>query len=159
MEMAFPARRRVIEGFYPDGELETAAPLRRLGGPVVDGVLFVFTLGIGWLIWFLIVAQRGQTPGKQLTGMYIIRKDGSRAGAWYTVPCEIIVEGLLFGLFDANSAGIAGIVGALWCTWDRDRQCLWAKIASTYVAYSPDGRCPLTRSEFSERSIGNAATA
>jgi uncharacterized RDD family membrane protein YckC len=145
-------RPRVIEGFYPDGELQTATPLRRLSGALLDGVLLLVTLFIGYLIWFLIVAARGQTPGKQLLGMYIMREDGSRAGGWYTLLREVVVEGLLFGVINSVTFGIGFVVGALWCTWDRDRQCLWDKITSTYVAYSPDGRRPLTKTEFLERT-------
>jgi uncharacterized RDD family membrane protein YckC len=145
-------RPRLIEGFYPDGELQTATPLRRLSGAILDVVLVFATLFIGYLIWFLIVVGRGQTPGKQLLGMYIMREDGSRAGGWYTLLREIVVEGLLFGIVNSFTFAIAGIVGALWCTWDRDRQCLWDKITSTYVAYSPEGRRPLTKPEFLARS-------
>lgn len=145
-------RPRLIEGFYPDGELQTATPLRRLSGALLEVVLLFATLFIGYVIWFFIVAARGQTPGKQLLKMYIMREDGSRAGGWYTLLREIVVEGLLFGVINSFTFGIAGIVGALWCTWDRDRQCLWDKITSTYVAYSPEGRRPLTRTEFLERS-------
>ncbi len=143
---------RVIEAFYPDGELQTATPMRRLGGYLLDVLLLIVTLVVGWVIWFLVVAQRGQTPGKQLTNMYIMREDGSRAGGWYTLLREFVVEGLLFGLIGAVTFGISSIIAALWCTWDRDRQCLWDKVTSTYVAYSPAGRRPLTRAEFVERS-------
>ncbi len=151
MAMTAIERGRLIEAFYPAGELETATPLRRLGGAALDIVLVVVTLVIGYVIWFLIVAPRGQTPGKQLTGMYIMREDGSRAGGWYTVLREIVVEGLLFGLISSLTFYLGFIIGALWCTWDRDRQCLWDKITSTYVAYSPDGYKPLTRTEYLER--------
>ena len=131
MEMATAPPPRVIEGFYPDGELQTATPLRRLGGALLDVVLLIFTLFIGWFIWSLFVVQRGQTPGKQITRMYIMREDGSRAGGWYTLLRELVVKELLFGAIKAVTAGIAGIAGALCCTWDRDRQCLWDKITST----------------------------
>lgn len=174
---------RVIEGFYPAGELETATPLRRLAGAILDALLtggaaflaasfilaafvadegeagaaiFVVAIGVaiivGYLAWYLAAARRGQTPGKQLLGTYIMRDDGSRAGGWYTLLREVVVEGLLFGVINSFTFGLAGIVGALWCTWDRDRQCLWDKLTSTYVAYSPEGRRPLTKAEFLERS-------
>ena len=116
------------------------------------------TLGVGWLIWFLIVAQRGQTPGKQMLGMYIMREDGSRAGGWYTVLREIGVKFLLFGtVISAISGATNGLGGllwipaALWCTWDRERQCLWDKVISTYVAHSPQGYRPPTAEELRMR--------
>ncbi len=143
-----PLRR--IEAFYPPEQLQTASQGRRLGGWVLDGVVFLATFAIGWLVWFLVVAQRGQTPGKQMLGMYIMREDGSRASGWYTILREIVVKGL-FALVIIVSFVLTGGPGillflpaALWCTWDRERQCLWDKVANTYIAYSPGGFRPAT---------------
>ena len=143
-----PLRR--IEAFYPPEQLQTASQGRRLGGWALDGLVAVVTLGVGWLIWFLIVAQRGQTPGKQMLGMYIMRYDGSRASGWYTILREVVVKGL-FTLVIVVIIVATGGVGlllflpaALWCTWDRERQCLWDKVANTYIAYSPGGFRPAT---------------
>lgn len=146
-----PMRR--IEAFYPPGQLQTASPGRRLGGWALDGLVITVTLGVGWLIWFLIVAQRGQTPGKQMLGMYIMREDGSRADGWYTLLREILVKWLFGAAISLISAGTGGLgtllwlPAALWCTWDRERQCLWDKVASTYVAYSPEGYRPATAAD------------
>ena len=60
---------RLIESYYGVDELETASPGRRLGGSLLDGFILVFTLYIGWIVWFIIVTPRGQTPGKQLRGI------------------------------------------------------------------------------------------
>ena len=38
-------------------DAELASQGRRLAGAVLDGFLFVLTLGIGWVIWYLIVAR------------------------------------------------------------------------------------------------------
>ena len=35
---------------------------RRLAGAVLDGLIFVLTLGIGWVIWYLVAARGGQSP-------------------------------------------------------------------------------------------------
>lgn len=137
----------LIETLYEENELKTASSRRRLGGYLLETVLGVLTLGIGWLIWFVIVAPRGQTPAKQLLGMYILRSDGTRAGGWYVWLRELIVKGLLFGLLAAVTFYLVWIIGALWCLWDRDRQCLWDKVASTIVAHSTVGFRPLTAGE------------
>ena len=153
-------QQRRIESFYGREELETATPGRRLGGYALDTLIVIVTLLIGWIIWFAIVAQRGQTPGKQLLGMYIMREDGSRAGGWYTVLREVVVEGLLFGTLIATlTSGLGWALSALWCTWDRERQCLWDKVASTYVAYSPNGFQPLTAQEMRFHGQGPPALA
>ena len=146
---------RVIESFYAPDELVTASPGRRLGGYALDFLFLVVTLGIGWLIWFAIVAPRGQTPGKQLLGMYIMREDGSRAGGGYTWLRELVIKGLVFSVLSivvsaaaqVPVGGLLWVVAALWCLWDRNRQCLWDKIAGTYVAHAPLGFRPRTGSE------------
>ena len=41
-----------------------SSPGKRLGAYLVEGVLMVVTLGLGWLIWSLIVWAKGTTPAK-----------------------------------------------------------------------------------------------
>ncbi len=57
-----------------------ASPLRRLMAHLLDIILFFLTLIIGYIIWWLIVLGRGQTPGKQLLGIRAVRRDGNRVG-------------------------------------------------------------------------------
>ena len=52
------------------GGAELASIARRLAARVLDTVTIVFTLYIGWLIWSFMVYGRGQSPGKQLVGIY-----------------------------------------------------------------------------------------
>ena len=60
--------------------MDYATPMRRLMAHILDGILFLLTLIIGYIIWWLIVLGRGQTPGKQLLGICAVRRDGSRVG-------------------------------------------------------------------------------
>ena len=109
-----------------------------------DWLFFVITLGIGWFIWLAIVAPRGQTPSKQLLGMYVLRDDGSRAGGGYVWLREVVVKWLLFGVaISVIVHGIAFSISALWCLGNRERQCLWDKVTATYVGHSPIGYRPL----------------
>lgn len=131
---------------YPDSYLEqnfstlrTATPARRLGGSLLDGLLLPLTLFIGWLIWFIIVAPRGQTPGKSLVSTYVLRRDGTRAGGWLMWGREVGVKWFVIGFIDVFLLGMAQLFAALWILWDRDNQCLWDKIVGSYVVYSPLG--------------------
>jgi len=114
---------------------------------VLNVVILSFTLGVGWLIWFIIVAPRGQSPGKQLLGMYIIKADGTRAGGWYTWLRTIVVRVLLSTAIDLVAFGFYSLIASLWCIWDKEQQCLWDKIAGTRIAYSPMGYRPPTANE------------
>ena len=149
---------RFIESCYAMHELQTASAMRRLAGYVVDSIIAVLTFGVGWLVWFLIVAQRGQTPGKQVLSMYIIRADGTRAGGGYTWARELIIKTLLFGgvfailgAFTGGLGQLLWVIPALWVLFDGNSQAGWDKIASTYVAHSPAGFRPPTANEMRVR--------
>ena len=49
----------------------------RLGGLLIDGALFTLLLGFGWIIWFIFLATKGQTPAKFLLKIRVEREDGS----------------------------------------------------------------------------------
>lgn len=145
-----------IEQVYEPHELQTATAGRRLGAYALDVLIQIFTLYIGWLIWFIFTAPKGQTPGKQLVHLYAIRDDGTRAGGWYTWLREMVVKGLLFSFLGLLSGGIISLIASLWLLWDRDRQCLWDKVTSTHVGYSPGSFVPETNTE--QRFSGVART-
>ena len=70
--------------------MEPATPLRRLCASLLDTLLFFLTLIIGYVIWWLIVLSRGQTPGKQLLGIRAVKRNGSPAGWGITFIREIV---------------------------------------------------------------------
>ena len=88
---------------------------------ILDIVLVYLTLFIGYLIWWLIVIGRGQTPGKQLLGIYVIKDNGEPSRWGYTFLREFILKGLLYGFLGAITLYIAWILNLLWPFWDRDR--------------------------------------
>lgn len=64
-------------------EVEFASPLRRIIAWIFDSLLLIFTLGTGLLIWLVIAAvlgRSGQSPGKALLGIRVVRRDGSPPG-------------------------------------------------------------------------------
>ena len=126
------------------GTAELATIGRRLGALVLDGVIGFFTLYIGWIIWSLIVYGRGQTPGKQLVGIYAARVDDpERRLSWsYMFLREFVLKSLLFGFLGAATSGIVWVLDYLWALWDGSghRQTLHDKViqSSVYrVQYPP----------------------
>ena len=71
--------------------MEYATPLRRMFAFLLDGILFFLTLIIGYLIWWLIVLGRGQTPGKQLLGIRAVKRHGDPA-VWGTTFVRELVK-------------------------------------------------------------------
>ena len=49
-----------------------ASPQSRLVAYLLDAILMGATFGIGWFIWFLLIAGRGTTPGHDLMGQKVV---------------------------------------------------------------------------------------
>ena len=107
---------------------------KRFGQYLLDGLLMIATLGIGYLIWSLIIWSKGQTPGMQCLGMRCVKQDTGETASWGTMFLrEFVGKGLIFGLIGAVTFGIVAFVLLFMLCWDRNRQELWDKIASTIV--------------------------
>ena len=126
----------------PDGQsVLLATRWRRLGGYFLDELLFLVTLGLGWLIWMHFTAKTAQTPAKRFLSMYVImtnqRGPASYGRLWVR---EGVIEwaliGVVGGLF---TGGIIGVIDALWIFLDRNKQTLHDKIAETLVVHAPEG--------------------
>src|SRR5580700_8511868 len=82
----------------PQG-VELASVGRRIGAYFLAIPLAIVTLGIGYIIWGLIVWGKGQTPALQVLGMRCWRPETGRvAGFWWMALREIIgrlAEGIL----------------------------------------------------------------
>jgi hypothetical protein len=108
----------------PEGTVVMASRGERLISWLVSGLTFFFTLGIGWTIWWFIVAPRGQNPGKAVVGIRVIRTNGDavRTGGMFVRGLAGIVAGVLPLYLDD-----------LWILWDRDAQTLHDKLVNTVV--------------------------
>jgi uncharacterized RDD family membrane protein YckC len=108
----------------PDATVVMAGRGERLLAWLVNGLIFVFTLFIGWVIWWFIVAPRGQNPGKAVVGLRVIRTNGD----------AVTTGGMLVRGLAGFAAGlIPFFVDELWILWDKDAQTLHDKIVNTVV--------------------------
>jgi len=90
-----------------------------------------------------------------LVGTYILRADGTIASAGYVWLRDFGVKGWALGiislilwiisLITGGAGGLFQVIGGMWCLWDKDKQCLWDKVVSTYVAYAPTNPAPLAQ--------------
>lgn len=113
--------------------VRAASVARRLAAVVLDNILVPLTLFIGYLIWWLIVLERGQTPGKQLLGIRAMKDNGEPSRWGRTFLREFVVKRIIFGLLAAITLYIVWLLDNLWPLWDRDRQALHDKVAGTVV--------------------------
>lgn len=113
-------------------ELELASIGQRIGTYFLDLLIGIFTLIIGWLIWFAIVAPKGQTPGMSIVKVRCVDETGVTASPGQMWLRQLVYQGLVYFL-----AGIiipfASLVGYCWAFWDKDRQTLHDKMGGTFV--------------------------
>ena len=120
--------------------MELSSVGKRLGGYLLDVLLIIVTLVVGWLVWSLIVWARGQTPGKQLLKMRCVKLSTGRRATWGTMALrEFVGKYLIMWLISAVTLGIGPIVLYFMLLWTQKRQELWDFIASTIVVDDPTG--------------------
>ncbi len=90
-----------------------------------DGSVVNLVLSIGyWIVVLIMVATRGQSPGKIAIGIKIVKTDGSSIGFGRTLIREVIGKII---------SSIILLLGYIWILFDGKRQGWHDKIASTYV--------------------------
>lgn len=104
----------------------------RLLCAMLEVVLAIVTLGIGYFVWSFFTYRYGQTPGKKLMGIRVISlNDGKALPFWMTLLREWIVKGFIGGI----TFGIA----YLWILFDSRNQSLYDKVLNTVVVDDPQG--------------------
>ena len=88
-----------------------------------------------YIVWWLFALGRGQTPGKQVVGIRVIRDNGEPSGWGYTFLREFVIKFLLIGFLTSQTLGVALLVDHLWPLWDRAKkmQTLHDKMLGTVV--------------------------
>jgi uncharacterized RDD family membrane protein YckC len=113
----------------PEGVVITSKS-RRLLCAMLEVVLVIVTLGIGYFIWQFFTYRHGQTPGKKLMGMRVISlNDGKALAFWMTLLREWVVKPFIGSI----TFGIAYI----WILFDDKNQALYDKVLNTIVVDDP----------------------
>ena len=117
----------------PEGT-ELASVGRRIGAWFLAIPLAIVTLGIGYIIWGLIVWGNGQTPALQVLGMRCWRPETNRvAGFWWMALREIpgrIIDGIL-GFITQVTSFVLFVAG-------KEHKALHDWIAGTVVLRDPN---------------------
>lgn len=112
----------------------------RLAALIIDGLILGLITGVlvwggrgaggflGFLIgvayqWYFLTQQDGQTPGKRIMGIRVVRKDGQ--------PIDAATVVVRYIGYYVNSFIL--MIGWLWALWDGDRQGIHDKLAGTIV--------------------------
>ncbi len=114
---------------------------RRLGGFLLGAALFVVTLGVGYVVWSLIVWRDGTTPAKKLLHMTVVSTETGQPATW---ECLVIREGvakfLLCGMVIGSLLPGIGFALCALPIFGGARQTVWDKMTTTLVVDDPAGR-------------------
>lgn len=130
------------EGLYLDAASGLALPNgvqlashgRRVGAYFLSIPLAVVTLGIGYLIWGLIVWGKGTSPALQVLGMKVYRPEQRQVGTFGTMALRNIVGGIAQAILSI----ITYLVSFVLFLTRPDRKSLPDLIASTVVVHDPN---------------------
>ena len=122
-------------GAAVSGQREVVSKLDRFLCMLLETVLTIVTLFIGWLIWALIIVLKneGQTPAKKLMNQQVlIEETGQPAG-----PARmILVRGLAAGIVMSIAFQlfiIPGLILLLMVFFDDRNRTFWERLSSTIV--------------------------
>lgn len=107
----------------------------RLGGLLLEVLLVMVTLWIGWFLWSMITWSDGQTPAKKLLGHVVADPGSGAAFGWGQMAVrELCVKGLLGWILNVFTFGIYFWADAFLCFGDRQRT-LHDRMAQSVVRY------------------------
>jgi uncharacterized RDD family membrane protein YckC len=120
-------------GYAPTYQL--ASKWKRFGAFLLDGLLVIVTLFIGWLIWYVVMWGKGQSPAKQVLKMRVLKLETGRAATFGEMAMRELVGKLVLGIIPFYS-----LVSGIFVLADERSQALWDKVAGTVVIDDPDER-------------------
>jgi hypothetical protein len=112
-----------------------ASPGKRFGCYLLDALLVIITLVIGYIIWMLFTWRDGQTPGKKLLNMKYVNTTTGQVADWgKSAFRDFVIRGLLVGVISSITIYIGFLIMAF-MIFDRDKnyQAGWDRIAGTVV--------------------------
>lgn len=108
-------------------------PGSRLLTALLELVLFVVTLGVGWLVWSVLEWRHARTPAKRLRHQQVVLVRGGAPAGFGRMCSRQLGGGAVTFLLGLSTCGI-GWLFAAWLVFSPSRQALWDRIAGTTVA-------------------------
>jgi len=110
-----------------------ASPARRIGAYFLAIPLVVVTLGIGYLVWGLVVWGKGTSPALQVLGMRAWKPQEGRVGTWGTMATRDILDYLI----GAVSCGISHLVSFILFLADDQHRTIADRVGGTVIVHDP----------------------
>ncbi len=102
---------------------------------IVTALFAVLAFAIVALLYAPVLMSRtnGQTLGRMVVNIRVIRTDGGPVTFWFAVLREVIVKSLLVGALSSATFGLAWLLDVLWPLWDEENRALHDFVVSTRV--------------------------
>jgi len=107
---------------------------RRIGAYFLAIPLAIVTLGIGYVIWGLIVWGNGQSPALQVLGMRVWRPEENRVAGFWNMALREIVGRICDGILSI----ITELTSFIFMLTRPDRKTLHDLVAGTVVLHDPN---------------------
>jgi uncharacterized RDD family membrane protein YckC len=120
-----------ISGLYLPAGTELAGAGRRIAAWFLAIPLSIVTLGVGYLIWGVIVWGRGQTPTYQVLHMRCWRPETGRVAGWWWMALREVIGRLV----DEVLGPITLVISFILMLATRERRCLHDMVAGTLVVF------------------------
>ncbi len=114
-------------GAQSDAQLASAG--LRIGAALLDGLLVVVTLGIGWLIWSIVLWKQSTSPAKKMLHMTILDANTGQPASMKQMVLREVLGKLVLGAV----TGFISLVSAIMLFVTPRRQVVWDYIGTTVV--------------------------
>jgi len=107
----------------------------RFGAALLDGLLMLVTLYIGWIIWACTLSGTGQTPAKKLLNQTVLDLE---TNAPMTLGKMFGMRGIVGGLVAMIAIPLTIYIIAFMPFWDKRNQNIWDKVSNSLVVRTPN---------------------
>jgi uncharacterized RDD family membrane protein YckC len=107
-------------------------------GAIVTGILGFLAYLVALFVYAPVLMARagagnGQTWGKQMLGIRVVRDNGQPMSFGWAALREIAVKGLVVGIASSIIPIIPWLLDSLWPLWDDENRALHDMVVSTHV--------------------------
>jgi uncharacterized RDD family membrane protein YckC len=101
-------------------------------------ILYVVLFSVVLLLYAPLMMMRqgphnGQTLGKQVIGIRVVRNSGERMGFLWAALREVVIKGLAVGIASSIIPLIPWLLDVCWPLWDDENRALHDMAAQTHV--------------------------
>lgn len=97
------------------------------------GVIAIFLIVVALYAPATMVWLKGSTPGKLALGIRVVRANGQPVTFGWALLREWVFKGIILGIANSITVGLAGLVNYLWPLWDAENRALHDMAAGSRV--------------------------